>query len=215
MNRSHLLILWNSYSMFTPSSNDKAIMSTNKILLYSVAISLIIHLGALSLVSLMEWRGKRHPQQVVTIDLREMFAAREKKALAPKPPAAKPRLKAVQEAKPPASSRKNFREATVDLNSREQRYKPYLKAVREKIEQSWIYPEKAEALREEGTTVIRFSLAATGEVVNAAVIRSSGSPLLDEATLLAVRTPRFAPLPANSQLSRLNIVATFEYRLAP
>ncbi len=188
-------------------------MSTNKILLYSVLISLIIHLAALSLISLMEWRGKRQPEQVVTVELTEMFAASKEKTAPRKPPLPKPHPPAPSAKKTVVSPQKNVREATVDLNSREQRYRPYLKALREKIERTWIYPEKATALREEGTTVIRFSLAATGEVVDTAILRSSGSDLLDEASLQAVKTPHFAPLPENFQLSRLNIVATFEYRL--
>jgi len=199
--------------MLTVSSEDKAMMSTNKILLYSVVISLIIHLAALSLVSLMEWRGKRHPEQVMTIDLTEMFTGSKEKAPSPKAPIPKAHPQPAPDKKNLALPQKSIREATVDLNSREQRYRPYLKAVREKIERAWIYPEEASALKEQGTTVIRFSLADTGELVDTAIIRSSGFPLLDEASLQAVRTPRFSPLPENFQLSRLNVIATFEYRL--
>jgi len=191
-------------------------MSTNKILFYSVTISMVIHLAALSLMSLIEWREGRHQEPVMMIDLQEMFTAQEKKPL--------PREAQVSKTKPPPSpaspDRKtqtsaggNTREATVDINSREVRYRPYLKAVKEKIERAWTYPQKASSRKEEGTTVIRFSLAETGELVGTAIIRSSGFRLLDEASLQAVQTPRFAPLPENFQLSRLNVVASFEYRL--
>lgn len=188
-------------------------MPANKILIYSVMISLVIHLAVLSLTGLIEWQGKRRPARVMTLDLREMSAGVEGKSLPPAapPPQARPDH-------PPAKKVQSFaggkiREATVDLNSSESRYRPYLKAVREKIESSWIYPEKASARKEQGITVIRFSLAKTGELLDTAIIRSSGFPLLDEATLRAVRKSRYAPLPDFFQLSRLNVVATFEYRL--
>ena len=188
-------------------------MPANKILIYSVMISLVIHLAVLSLTGLIEWQGKRRPARMMTLDLREMSAGVEGKSLPPAapPPRARP-------ARPPAKEVQSFaggkiREATVDLNSSESRYRPYLKAVREKIENSWIYPERASARKEQGITVIRFSLAKTGELLDTAIIRSSGFPLLDEATLRAVRKPRYAPLPDFFQLSRLNVVATFEYRL--
>jgi TonB family protein len=188
-------------------------MSTNKILLYSVVISLIIHLAALSLISLMEWRGKRHPEQVLTIDLSEMFTDSKDKAPPRKAPIPSPPPPSAPVKKTITVPQGKIREATVDLNNREQRYRPYLRDVREKIERSWIYPEEASSRKEQGTTVIRFSLADTGELVDTVIIRSSGVPSLDEATLQAIRTSHFAPIPENFQLSRLNVIATFEYRL--
>ena len=188
-------------------------MSTNKILLYSVVISLLIHLAALSLVSLMEWRGKKHPEQVMTINLTEMFPDSREKAPAPKVPVPKAHPPSAPAKKSLAIPQRNIREATVDLNSREQRYRPYLRGIREQIERAWVYPEEASSRMEQGTTVVRFSLTETGDLVETAIIRSSGFPLLDEASLQAVRTPRFSPLPESFQLSRLNVIATFEYRL--
>jgi len=192
-----------------------AIMPINKILTYSVAISLFIHLAVLSLTGLVEWQGKRQPEQVMTLDLKEMVADTEKKPLPQKaphpqtPPSHSPEKKT----KAHAFAGGRVREATVNLNSKESRYRPYLKTIREKIESAWIYPEKASARKEQGTTVIRFSLAETGELVDTAILRSSGSSLLDEATLRAVKTPRYGPLPEIFQLSRLNVVANFEYQL--
>jgi len=195
----------------------EAIMPINKILVYSVAISLFIHLAVLSLTGLLEWQGKKDPERVMTLDLKEMVADIEKKPLtreAPRPQTRPSHLPA-KKTKPQAfaGGKIRDREATVNLNSRESRYRPYLKTIREKIESAWIYPAKASARKEEGTTIIRFSLAETGELVDTTIIRSSGSPLLDEATLRAVKTQRFAPLPETFHLSRLNVIANFEYQL--
>ncbi len=193
-------------------------MPANKILVYSVAISLAMHLVVLSLSGLIEWQRKKPPERVMTIDLKEMFAAVEKKEtpLPPKAPPARtrpPQTHRLPGKKTVAVAGGKIREATVNLNSRESLYRPYLKTIKDKIENAWTYPQQASAQKEEGTTVIRFSLADTGELAETTILQSSGSSLLDEATLLAVRTPHFEPLPTAFQLSRLNVVATFEYRL--
>jgi protein TonB len=164
-------------------------MPANKILIYSVMISLVIHLAVLSLTGLIEWQGKRRPARVMTLDLREMSAGVEGKSL---PPAAPPPQ--AQPAHPQAKKVQSFaggkiREATVDLNSSESRYRPYLKAVREKIESSWIYPEKLPPGKNRASRSSGFPSQRRRELLDTAIIRSSGFPLLDEATLRAVRKP--------------------------
>ncbi len=208
-------------------------MPTNKILIYSVVISLVMHLAALSLASLIGWQAKKPQERVLTVDLKEMFASiekkpvPEKKPLPPKektpPPKTRPQTATDKKAAPDKKIAPNpktvalasgkVKEATVNLNSKDALYKPYLKVVKEKIENAWNYPEQASAQKEEGTAVVRLSLTDTGET-DTTLIKSSGYPLLDEATMHAVKTPRFAPLPGAFQLSRLNVIITFEYRLS-
>jgi periplasmic protein TonB len=55
------------------------------------------------------------------------------------------------------------------------------------------YPRQAERLRQEGTAYVRFTVDQRGHVANAAIHRSSGNPLLDEATLDTLR--RASPVP--------------------
>jgi TonB family protein len=54
-------------------------------------------------------------------------------------------------------------------------------------------PAVAEMLRLSGTTIVRVDLSNTGDVVGAAVARSSGSSMLDRAALAAARAQAYAP----------------------
>ncbi len=71
--------------------------------------------------------------------------------------------------------------------------KAYQTAVRSRIEAAKIYPLAARWRHIEGTVVIAFHLSKSGKLLTADIIKSSGSPLLDEAALNAVR--RGAPFP--------------------
>lgn len=61
------------------------------------------------------------------------------------------------------------------------------------LEQHRRYPRQAERMRQEGTAHVRFSVDQQGHVANARIERSSGSALLDEATLDTVQ--RASPVP--------------------
>jgi len=56
------------------------------------------------------------------------------------------------------------------------------------------YPAEARRSRQQGVAQLRFAVDAAGRVSGAAIVRSSGSPSLDQATLEMVR--RASPLPA-------------------
>jgi TonB family protein len=63
----------------------------------------------------------------------------------------------------------------------------YLDLLKAKIFNAWNYPADAIEKGQEGVARIRFVLDGAGRVVEAEVIRSSGSPSLDNAALEAVR----------------------------
>ena len=58
------------------------------------------------------------------------------------------------------------------------------------------------------------SIDADGRLAGAALISSSGYAELDEGAISVVQTAApFEPLPGNYDLSRLNIVASFHYKI--
>jgi protein TonB len=60
-----------------------------------------------------------------------------------------------------------------------------------------IYPAEAIRQRLEGEVLLNAEVAATGEVTQISIARSSGHPILDAAALTAVRNWRFQPAHEN------------------
>ena len=107
-------------------------------------------------------------------------------------------------------------EATVSLDSQERKYVSYLSKIKKKIEPLWEYPEQAQAIGLQGKLALYFSIVRDGRLDRLELLSSSGHSLLDEQALKAIRgaAPYF-PLPDRLHISRLNIQATFEYRISP
>ncbi len=107
-------------------------------------------------------------------------------------------------------------EATVSLDSQELKYVSYLSKIKKKIEPLWIYPEKAQAIGLQGKLALYFSIVRDGRLDRLELLNSSGHALLDEQALKAIRgAAPYYPLPDRLHISRLNIQATFEYRISP
>lgn len=62
-----------------------------------------------------------------------------------------------------------------------------------RLQRSKRYPEMARSRGEEGVALVRFTLDRDGNVLSAAIVRSTHSSLLDEEAVMLVR--RAAPLP--------------------
>ncbi len=107
-------------------------------------------------------------------------------------------------------------EATVSLDSQELKYVSYLSKIKKKIEPLWEYPEKAQAIGLQGKLALYFSIVRDGRLDRIELLSSSGHSLLDEQALKAIRgAAPYYPLPDRLHISRLNIQATFEYRISP
>jgi periplasmic protein TonB len=103
-------------------------------------------------------------------------------------------------------------EDTVDLGSQSRKYTHYLSRLRKQIEGQWEYPPEAYAKKKTGTAVLQFSIAGDGSLLNACILASSGFEDLDSGALAVVRAAApYDPLPEQFNLSRLNIVARFQY----
>jgi TonB family protein len=155
-------------------------------------------------------QGKSIREEVLTVHIKD-------------PPGnkAKETPKAMEENKPAPpivkeniDSYKKIRQETVDLGSIDARYTPYLKKIKQKIETIWKYPKSAFEKEEEGITVVKFSINSSGTLVASGIVTSSGSIFLDQGTIDVVRSAApYDPFPPEFDLSQLNIIARFQYRL--
>jgi TonB family protein len=186
-------------------------MYSKKVILWPVIISVIGHAALISVSGMIDLRDNVKVIEIFTVDikepdLRQTPKAEEKKEV--KSPA-----KESKEGKPPNND--GWREETVDLASSDIKYAPYLNKIKRKILQVWRYPQKAYDKNEEGVVVIRMSIDASGILAGTNLMSSSGSILLDENALSVIRAAApFEPLPGSYSLSRLHIVASFNYNLA-
>lgn len=122
------------------------------------------------------------------------------------------------EAGPPKDTPKHTEGAladTVNLDRMDTKYYPYLLQVKERIDRQWSYPPDAVSRGETGITVVEFSIARGGVLIDCHAVVSSGFEALDSESLRAVQSAApFAPLSERFGLARLNIVAKFRYSLA-
>ncbi len=107
-----------------------------------------------------------------------------------------------------------IKSATVNLNTTTIKYASYLLHVKEKIENVWEYPTRAEKQGIQGVLIIEFSINQNGTIYNVKVLRSSGRKMLDKAAVNAIlNAARYNPFPHYWTIKRLNIIGTFIYRL--
>ncbi len=103
---------------------------------------------------------------------------------------------------------------TISLDTDDQRYVTYARAIKERIARQWKYPPEARATLTEGKLKVLFSLTRTGNLSRVKVVDPSGIPVLDEEAMRAVRAASpYPPFPEHVTVGRLNIDAKFEYRL--
>lgn len=153
------------------------------------------------------------------IDRREPDPAPLKQSPAPRevPPehtiiAERP-LPRVKDLLPPVnwSSRSN-NTGPVNLNTSDPLYVSYFTKVKQLIEANWEYPELALRYGLEGKLSLEFTIGSNGQLERARVIRSSGSQLLDDEALRAIKAAApFPPIPTWVKPNPLSILAAMEY----
>ncbi|MGD9032107.1 MAG: energy transducer TonB [Desulfobacteraceae bacterium] len=115
-----------------------------------------------------------------------------------------------QEAKPPPS----LDQDTISLDTKDERYVTYAKLIKERIGFHWKYPPDALERLLEGKLMVVFSLARKGEVIQVKLMKNSGHEILDREAIRAIKAAApFPPFPGHVRVSRLNIKASFDYRL--
>ncbi len=183
-------------------------MTSKKILIISILISLTSHVAMLYVTGFIDFRGKARKEDVLIVTLKEPTANKDK--ITEEEKADKP----VHQVEEQVRSRRVKKEETVDLGSIDIKYTFYLKRIKKKIEDIWIYPQAAFEREEEGIAVVKFSIGEGGDITSSLIIESSGSNYLDQGALDVVRSAApYDPLPREFNISQLNVVARFQYKL--
>jgi protein TonB len=124
------------------------------------------------------------------------------------------KLPTVKELLPPItySSTGGRSSAPVSLNSHDPVYMSYFNRIKQAINQNWEYPELAKRYGLQGTLFLEFAVGANGQLEQLRLVRSSGSQLLDDEALRAIKAAApFAPIPSWIKSIPLPISATMEY----
>jgi protein TonB len=188
-------------------------MDTKKVILWPVIISIVGHVALIMVSSMIDLRENIRAEEIITVNIKdpepEIQPNKEEKAKEEINPDRAKEEKIIQN--------DNWREETVDLGSMDVKYAAYLLKIKKKllpIWRSWKYPEKAYANKKEGNVIVKMSVDANGSLAQALLISSSGSLELDADALNVVKTVApFDPLPEQYNLSRLNILASFQYKI--
>ncbi len=107
------------------------------------------------------------------------------------------------------------RSTEVSLNTLDYKFHSYYLALKRKIELVWEYPYAARRAGIQGRLLIRFVINQDGSLASVRILRSSGSGLLDQEAIRAIReAAAFPPLPARMNTKTLTVTATFEYLLS-
>ena len=189
-------------------------MGSKKAILWPVIISIIIHVTLLAVTGMIDLRDNIKPVEIFSVSIKEPEP--EATPAPKKEKITKKETKAVrtQKEKGVSVNDDDWREETVDLGSLDIKYVTYLAKIKNKILQIWQYPQKAYENNEEGNVIVKMSIDADGRLAGAALISSSGYAELDDGALSVVQTAApFEPLPEIYDLSRLNIVASFQYKI--
>ena len=103
---------------------------------------------------------------------------------------------------------------TISLDTKDKRYVSYARLIKGRIGSQWRYPSAARARLIEGQLMVLFSLVREGEVIEIRLLDPSGHKILDEEAVRAIRAAApFPPFPNHVTVKRLNIQASFDYRL--
>ena len=189
-------------------------MGSKKAIVWPVIISIFIHVTLLVVTGMIDLRDNIKPVEIFSVSIKEPEP--EATPAPKKEEITKKETKSVrtQKEKEVSVNDDDWREETVDLGSRDIKYVTYLAKIKNKILQIWQYPQKAYENNEEGNVIVKMSIDADGRLAGVALISSSGYAELDDGALSVVQTAApFEPLPGIYDLSRLNIVASFHYKI--
>ncbi len=122
-------------------------------------------------------------------------------------------LPTLRELLPPVDwSGRSGNRGPVSLNTSDPVYVSYFTKIKQLIEANWEYPELALRYGLQGKLSLEFTIGARGQLGRARVLRSSGSKLLDEEALRAIKAAApFPPIPSWIEANPLSILAAMEY----
>lgn len=188
-----------------------------KALMWPVIISVFLHLTVLAVTGAIHLQNDIKFEEVLSVTI-EKTPPKEMTAL-PKAKKQTPKVQEKSNKKPPMEKGMSvdgddWREETIDLGSADIKYVTYLSKIKRKILQIWNYPPGAYDRNEEGVVVVKMAVDADGRLSGVTLLTSSGFAELDNGALGVVQEAApFDPLPEFYDLSRLNIIASFRYRI--
>ena len=104
-------------------------------------------------------------------------------------------------------------EAIISLNTKKFEYASYFLKIKRGVESAWYYPGDAISKGLGGTTLLRFTLLASGELDGVTIVGSAGAESLDTASIDAVNSAApFEPFPKSITQKKLHIVVHFSYQ---
>ena len=102
----------------------------------------------------------------------------------------------------------------IPLDTPEPKYQDYFNKVRERIKANWVYPRQAGERNIEGELLIEFHIAKDGRLEFIELRDSSGTRILDDAALTAVKLAQpFPPVPDDIAKRTLAINGQFRYQI--
>jgi protein TonB len=102
----------------------------------------------------------------------------------------------------------------IPLDTPEPKYQDYFNKVRERIKAKWVYPRPAGERGIEGDLLIEFHIAKDGRLEYIELRHSSGTQILDDAALTAVKLAQpFPPVPDDIAKRSLAINGQFRYQI--
>jgi protein TonB len=100
----------------------------------------------------------------------------------------------------------------ISLNTNDPVYVTYFTKIKQLIETQWQYPEIALRYGLQGRLALQFMIGANGQLEQLRLVRSSGSQVLDEEAVRAIRAAApFPPIPPWIKPNPLLISASMEY----
>ena len=110
------------------------------------------------------------------------------------------------------SSSSDRNSTPVNLNTRDPVYISYFTRIKQLIDMQWEYPELAKSYGLQGRLTVQFTITGNGRLEQLRLIRSSGSQLLDEEALRAIKAAApFPPIPSWIQPNPLPIELSMVY----
>jgi TonB family protein len=104
--------------------------------------------------------------------------------------------------------------APIPLDTQEPRYQDYFNKIRDRIKANWVYPRPAGERDIEGELLIKFHIAKDGRLEYIELVHTSGTPILDDAALTAVKLAQpFPPVPDDIAKHSLAINGQFRYQI--
>ena len=102
----------------------------------------------------------------------------------------------------------------IPLDTVEPKYQDYFNQVRDRIKAKWVYPRPAGERGIEGELLIEFHIAKDGRLEYIELRHSSGTQILDDAALTAVKLAQpFPPVPDDIAKRTLAINGQFKYQI--